>query len=105
MQDTLTVGANAVSANVLAGQLYEFPAPGTPIQVSALGAATGIRCTMISAVPIINDQAINFNAASQFPIIPDNVVGQFRHRGGRLVLTFRNTTGGAIVVGWRVDVA
>lgn len=105
MQDTLSVGANAVSANVLAGQLYEFPAPGTPIRVSALGAATGMRVTMISAVPIINDQAINFNAASQFPIIPDNVVGSFRHRGGRLVLTFRNTTGGAIVVGWRVDVA
>jgi len=105
MQDTVSVAANSVSANVMAGQLYEFPAPGTPIRIAALGAATGIRCTMISAVPIINDQAINFNATSQFPIIPDNVVGTFRHRGGRLVLTFRNTTGGAIVTGWRVDVA
>jgi len=105
MQDTVSVAANSVSANVLAGQLYEFPAPGTPIRVSALGAATGIRVTMISGVPIINDQAINFNATSQFPIIPDNVVGTFRHRGGRLVLTFRNTTGAAIVTGWRVDVA
>ena len=105
MQDTVSVGANAVSSNVLAGQLYEFPSPGTPVRVSALGAATGIRVTMISAVPIINDQAINFNATSQFPIIPDNIVGSFRHRGGRLVLTFRNTTAGAIVVGWRVDVA
>lgn len=105
MQDLVSVAANSVSANVMAGQLYEFPAPGTPIRIAALGAATGIRCTMISAVPIINDQAINFNATSQFPIIPDNVVGSFRHRGGRLVLTFRNTTGAAIVTGWRVDVA
>lgn len=104
MQDTLSVAANSVSANVLAGQLYEFIPRGIRVVLSALGAATGMRVTMINNIPVVNDQAINFNATSQFPVIPDNIISQFSAPGGRLVLTFRNTTGAAIVTGWRVDI-
>jgi hypothetical protein len=103
MQDTLSVAANAVSANVLAGQLYEWVPAGARVTLSALGAATGMRTTLINGVPVVNDQAIAFVAASQFPIIPDHIVTQFAAPGGRLVLTFRNTTAGAIVTGWRID--
>jgi len=54
-------------------------------------------------VTIINDQAIN--GANHFPVIPDDMMSQEVIPGGaRLLLTFRNTTGGALTAFWRVDV-
>lgn len=102
MQDSLSVAANAVSANVLAGQLYEFVEAGTPVTVSVTGAATGLRSTFICGIPLINDQAINLQ--NRFPLIPDDIIHSGEVPGGRMVLTFRNTTVGAIVAFWRVDV-
>jgi hypothetical protein len=101
MQDSLSVAANAVSANVLAGQLYEFVDPGTNVTVSVTGSATGLRTTFICAVPIINDQAINLQ--NRFPLVPDDVIQSGQVLGGRMVLTFRNTTAGALTAFWRVD--
>lgn len=103
MQDSVSVAANAVSANVLAGQLYEFLEPGTPVTLSVIAAATGIRATYICGVPLINDQAVRFRAAADFPQIPDDILMNNAVPGGRQVLTFRNTTAGAIVTQWRVD--
>lgn len=103
MQDSLTVAANSVSANVLAGQLYEFLEPGTPVTLSVIAAATGVRATYICGLPLINDQAVRFRAAADFPLIPDDVLLNNAVPGGRQVLTFRNTTGAGIVTQWRVD--
>lgn len=103
MQDSVSVAANSVSANVLAGQLYEFLEPGTPVTLSVIAAATGIRVTYICGVPLINDQANRFRAAADFPLIPDDILLNNAVPGGRQVLTFRNTTGAAIVTQWRID--
>lgn len=100
MQDSLSVAANTPSANVLAGQLYEF-VPRVNVTISACGAATGLRVTFICGVPLINDQAINLQ--NRFPLIPDDIIHNGVVPGGRMVLTFRNTTAGALVVFWRVD--
>lgn len=103
MQDAVTVGANAVSNNVLAGQLYEFLEAGTMVTLSVIAAATGIRTTYICGIPLINDQANRFRAAADFPLIPDDVLLNNQVAGGRQVLTFRNTTAGAIITQWRID--
>ena len=103
MQDSVSVVANGLSANVLAGQLYEFVPSGTQVVMSATGAATGLRTTLICNIPVVNDQAIGLQ--NRFPIIPDDIVFTGRVRACRLVLTFRNSTGGAIIVFWRVDVS
>ena len=103
MQDSLSVAANAVSANVLAGQLYEFVDPSSTVTVSVSGSATGLRTTFICGVPLINDQAISFQATSRFPLIPDDIMFTGQVPGGRMVLTFRNTTAGALTAFWRVD--
>lgn len=103
MQDSVSVVANGVSLNVLGGQLYEFLDPGTLVTLSIIAAATGIRVTYICGVPLINDQAVRFRAAADFPMIPDDVLLNNAVPGGRQVLTFRNTTGVAIVAQWRVD--
>jgi hypothetical protein len=103
MQDSVSVAANSVSSNVLSGQLYEFVRAGTRVVLSGTGSATGLRTTLINGVPIVNDQAINLQ--NRFPILPDDIISSFRSPGGRLVLTFRNSTGGAITAFWRVDIS
>ena len=103
MQDSVSVAANSVSANQLSGQIYEFIPPGAPVTLSVTGSATGLRVTfVVGGVTIINDQAINLQ--NRFPIIPDDVITTGRMPGGRMVLTARNTTGGALTFFWRVDI-
>ncbi len=101
MQGSVSVGANAVSANQLAGKLYEFVNPGTNVTISATGSATGLNVTYICGIPLINDEAIGLQ--NRFPIIPDDVLTSGQVPGNRLVLTFRNTTAGALTAFWRVD--
>jgi len=104
MQNSVSVAANAVSANVLAGELYEFLPANAQVVLSVAGSATGLNCTLLAGgVSLINDQAINL--ANRFPIIPDDIITQEQiPAGARLLLSFRNTTGGALVAFWRVDV-
>lgn len=102
MQDSVSVAANAVSANVLAGQLYEFVDAGTIVTVSCTGSATGLRTSFICGVPLINDQAINLQ--NRFPLIPDDIIHTGPVPGGRMVLSARNTTAGALTFFWRVDI-
>lgn len=101
MQDSVSVAANAVSANVLAGQLYEFVDQGTQVTVSCTGSATGLRVSFICGIPLINDQAIGLQ--SRFPLIPDDIIHSGFVPGGRMVLTARNSTAGALTFFWRVD--
>jgi len=101
MQDSVVVVLNSVSLNVLAGQLYEFVDAGQLVTVSVTGSVTGLRATFICGVPLINDQAINLQ--NRFPLIPDDIIHSGQVPGGRMVLTFRNTTGGSITGFWRVD--
>ena len=102
MQDTVIVAANSVSTNQLNGQLYEFQPGGAPVQLLATGSAIGLRCTLVAAIPVVNDQAIGLQ--NRFPVIPDDRVWMGRCKAAcRLVLTFRNTTVGALTAFWKVD--
>lgn len=104
MQGSVSVAANGVSANVLAGELYEFLSANANVVLSCTGAATGLNTTFLAGgVSLINDQAIGLQ--NRFPIIPDDIITQEQiPAGARLTLTFRNTTAGALVVFFRVDV-
>ena len=101
MQDSVSVAANSVSTNQLSGQLYEFVEEGTSVTVSCTGSATGLRTTFICGVPLVNDQAIGLQ--NRFPLIPDDIIMNGEVPGGRMVLTARNTTAGALTFFWRVD--
>jgi hypothetical protein len=94
----LSVAANAVSANVYAGKLYEFPPRPSTVRVRVSGSAVGLNATLlIGGVSIVNDQPIS--QSNRWPILPDDLLIQVPVRqGSRLVLTFRNTTGGALTV-------
>jgi hypothetical protein len=103
MQDSVSVAANSVSTNQLSGQLYEFVETGTLVTLAVAGSATGLRCTLIANIPVLNDQAINLQ--NRFPLIPDDIIYSGRVRRCRLVLTARNSTAGALTFFWRVDVS
>lgn len=101
-ENNLSVLANAVSTNRLAGLLHEFLDRPANVLLAAACAAVGLNCSLlIGGVAVVNDQAVS--QANRFPTIPDDVVTE--EQGiGRMVLTFRNTTGVAIIVHWSVDI-
>ncbi len=103
MSDTLSVPANTLSANVLAGQLYEFATRASKVTVLATASATGVRVTFnTGGDQIVDDQLIS--AANRFPVVPDDIVVSDGVRPGeRLVLRFRNTTAGALIVFWTIQ--
>ena len=103
MQDSISVAANSVSANVLAGKLFEFVPQNSNVTVSMSGSATGLRASFLASfIQLLNDEAMS--TANRFPLIPDDIVLNQRVPAGRLLLTFRNTTAGALTAFWRVDV-
>lgn len=104
MQDEVSVAANAVSTNQLAGLLYEFLDAPAAVVLSCTSSATGIRCTFLAGgVALVNDARISLQ--NRPPIIPDDVLTEEGIPGGRLIVTFRNVTAGALTVFWRVDVS
>lgn len=94
----LSVAANAVSANIYAGKLYEFLSRPSIIRVRISAAAAGLNFTfVVGGITYVNDQAIS--SSNRWPVLPDDMIGQFPGAAGaRLIGTYRNTTGGAITV-------
>ena len=99
MRDSaFSIAANAVSAKVYAGKLYEFPPRPSVVRVRLSGSAVGLNATLlIGGTSVVNDQPIS--QSNRWPILPDDLLIQVPVRAGsRLVLTFRNTTAGALTV-------
>jgi hypothetical protein len=101
----VSVAANATSSNQVAGLLYEFLRRRSSVLLAACSSAVGINCTLIIGGRVmVNDSPIS--QANRYPLLPDDVVTQETgNAGDRIILTFRNTTGGALTVNWTMDVA
>ena len=100
---SVSVGANAVSTNQASGTLEEFITRPSYARLAATSSATGINASFIvGRTALCNDQFISL--ANRFPVVPDDVVIEHSVYRGRVVLTFRNTTAGALTVNWFVDV-
>jgi len=96
MTSTTSVAANAVSANILSGELFEFLPQNSVIAVLATGSAVGLRLTMaIGGEIVAND--ITLGAQNHIPVNPDDqILEEGGIAGSRLFITMRNTTGGAL---------
>jgi hypothetical protein len=92
----LSVAANAVSANIYAGKLYEFIPRPSMVRVRISAAAVGLQFSLLVAgVSLVDDQAIS--QSNRWPILPDDLVIQAPvAAGARLVGRLRNTTGAAV---------
>ena len=104
MTDVVSVAANATSLNVLAGKIAEFLSEASILRLFATGAAAGIFATlMVGDSVLVDDQEIS--GANRFPIKPDDLVDEGAgFEKDRIILRFRNSTAGALVVQSRLEI-
>lgn len=104
MTDRREVAANAVSLNVLAGKPHEFLTRPSIVRMFATAEAVGVNATLqVGSKSFFQDQEVS--AANRFPITPDDfVVEAAGMAGDRILLTFRNTTAGALDAFSRIEV-
>lgn len=104
MSDSISVAANSRSANVLAGLQFEFLPSRAQFQLRASSAATGIRADFnVGGEQLAVDTLVP--PTNRFPIAPDDtMLSSTGMKGERLFLTFRNTTAGALIVQWAVEI-
>jgi len=103
----ISVAANAVSANVLAGSPFEFAAQPSIVKLAATQA--GAAASDITGVFQIGGESLmqggNISDRSAFPSFRDDLIVEGGAQAGeRLFLTFANTTAGALVVQFLVDI-
>lgn len=93
---SVAVPANSRTANVLAGQQFEFLPAKALVTLRAATTATGLNVDFnIGGESVIVDALMSF--ANRYPIVPDDVLCSSSGMAGeRLFLTFRNTTAGAL---------
>jgi hypothetical protein len=95
---SVSIAANASTANLLAGLSYEFLGQPAHIVLAANAASTGIQGTFLVAngITVVDDQPIG--TANRWPVLPDDILFEDDVPAGRLLLRFRNTTAGAVVM-------
>lgn len=105
VQGVTSVAANGTSGNVLAGKVLEITQRPSVVKVFAVAAAaSSIKGTFFSGSDIVMEES-DISGANRFPISPDDMTCQdVAGPLDRLNLSFRNTTAGAVVVNWFVDV-
>ncbi len=107
ISSAVSVGANAQSGNVLAGNVFEFMSRPGLVNFLATQAVIGLlvdilvggEAEALGAVPAIRA------AAAPFPVKPDDsIVIAGAGQGERLFMEFRNTTGAAIIAQFLVEI-
>ena len=95
---TQSVPANSRTANVLAGQQFEFLPAKALVELRATSSASGVNADFnIGGETLIVDALIS--PANRYPIVPDDSLATSSGMAGeRLFLTYRNTTAGALTV-------
>jgi hypothetical protein len=102
-EGNLSVAANSTSTNRVAGLTHEFLDRAAQIVLASAAAAVGLTASLlIAGVALVDDQSVS--QANRFPILPDDIMASEGPVAGRIILRFRNGTGGAIIVNWLIDV-
>jgi len=101
---SLSVAANAVSAHVFSGNVYEVLTRPSQVNFGIVASAAGILTTVMVGTRIIaQDQEVS--GANRFPIVPDDfLINGPGVPGEKLYVTFRNRTAGALTVTCAVNI-
>ena len=104
MTDRRSVAANTRTTNVLAGLPFEFVSNASIIRFYGAAAAIGVNTDfLIGGENLVSDSEIS--SANRFPLRPDDLITEHGGSpGDRLFISYRNTTGAAIIVQTLVDV-
>lgn len=93
-----SVAAGAVNNNLVSGSAFEFARNRQVVSIGLVQSATGGFAT-IQAGPDIVVEEFSVPILTTYPIIPDNMYfTDVMETGDRLVLRYRNPTGGALTV-------
>lgn len=97
MRET-SVAAGAVNENILAGSAFEFARQNSLVSIGIHQSATGGFATINSGADVVAEE-FSPPIATTYPVIPDNMYfSDVAAAGDRLVIRYRNPTGGALVV-------
>ena len=104
---SVSVAANSVSANVLAGSPFEFVSQPSIIKLAntqAGAAASDITCVFqIGGESLVQGGDVSDRDA--FPTFRDDIFVEAGGQAGeRLFLTYQNNTAGALVVSFLLDI-
>ena len=93
---SLSVAANAVSANIMSGNLFEVLSRPSLVEFGLTSSAAGMLATiMIGNEIVAQDQEIS--SANRYPIVPDDWILKAAGRpGAKIYITLRNRTAGAL---------
>jgi hypothetical protein len=98
MTDTQSVAANTVVDNILSGKTEEFLRRPSSLVLAMTGGGSQVHATLIVGNEIVID-AQELNPATDWPIVPDNVLAQaVGDIGERIVLRVENRNAAARVV-------
>jgi hypothetical protein len=97
MRET-SVAAGAVNENILAGSAFEFARQNSLVSIGINQSATGGFATLNSGSDVVAEEFAP-PIATVYPVIPDNMYfSDVAAAGDRLVIRYRNPTGGALIV-------
>lgn len=101
VQGVTSTAAGGLTANVLAGSVYEYLPFNAQIEFGIVGDAAGEgRVTVLSGSDTILEES-PVNRAARFPIYPDDFsLVDVAAKGERLVVKHRNTGAGANNLFW-----
>lgn len=104
IQNSVSIAANSVNDNVLAGSQFEYlPYPAT-LEFGLVGSATGILADVYSGSDILCEQ-MAVSTANRFPVFPDDyTLTDVAGPGERLKIRGRNTTGGALTLFYAIRI-
>jgi hypothetical protein len=98
IQRETSVAAGAVNDNLLSGSAFEFARQNSLVSIGIVQSATGGFATINSGSDVVAEE---FAPAikTTYPIIPDEMYySDVAAAGDRLVIRYRNPTGGALTV-------
>jgi len=104
IQQQITIAANAVNDNVIAGSQFEFLPYNAALRFAMNGSATGLVADVYSGQDVLAEQ-MQINTLNRVPINPDDfLLSDVAGAGERIKLRVRNTTAGALTLFFAVMV-
>jgi hypothetical protein len=91
--NTVNLTANSKTANILAGNINEFVATRSRVQLACISSASGVKLTFLAGSDVGIDDAEILNIGTAL-VYPDSVIDTYLvGPGTRMLLTLRETAG------------
>lgn len=98
IQNSVSIAANAVNDNVLAGSQFEFLPYDASLEFGLVASATGLALDVYSGQDTLAE-SMGPSLQNRFPVFPDDYsLTDVAAAGERIKIRVRNTTGGALTL-------